>query len=128
MIRRPPRSTLFPYTTLFRSSYRRYTAGISSHPGKDGSEDHAEGEDDDFDVGSDGTGHDLCPGDLGGRGHRAHIASANLVSSRRTKRSSIQNPPSGMSGAAHEDTSVRSSVSTRIRSASISPSPIKRCL
>src|SRR3712207_8786602 len=23
MIRRPPRSTLFPYTTLFRSSYRR---------------------------------------------------------------------------------------------------------
>src|SRR6266511_5997565 len=29
MIRRPPRSTLFPYTTLFRSSrprYRRFTA------------------------------------------------------------------------------------------------------
>src|SRR5438034_7438059 len=25
MIRRPPRSTLFPYTTLFRSSLRRYT-------------------------------------------------------------------------------------------------------
>src|SRR2546426_9059586 len=24
MIRRPPRSTLFPYTTLFRSSARRY--------------------------------------------------------------------------------------------------------
>src|SRR3712207_7978995 len=24
MIRRPPRSTLFPYTTLFRSVYRRY--------------------------------------------------------------------------------------------------------
>src|SRR5687767_15216971 len=23
MIRRPPRSTLFPYTTLFRSTYRR---------------------------------------------------------------------------------------------------------
>src|SRR2546430_15895608 len=23
MIRRPPRSTLFPYTTLFRSAYRR---------------------------------------------------------------------------------------------------------
>src|SRR2546430_5258833 len=28
MIRRPPRSTLFPYTTLFRS--REYVAGISS--------------------------------------------------------------------------------------------------
>src|SRR5256885_9904978 len=24
MIRRPPRSTLFPYTTLFRSAYRAY--------------------------------------------------------------------------------------------------------
>src|SRR3712207_7580852 len=30
MIRRPPRSTLFPYTTLFRSSARRSTrTGIS---------------------------------------------------------------------------------------------------
>src|SRR5690348_17912265 len=27
MIRRPPRSTLFPYTTLFRSRHRRETAG-----------------------------------------------------------------------------------------------------
>src|SRR5256885_10807772 len=27
MIRRPPRSTLFPYTTLFRSSRRRTEAG-----------------------------------------------------------------------------------------------------
>src|SRR2546430_3269957 len=26
MIRRPPRSTLFPYTTLFRSNYDRATA------------------------------------------------------------------------------------------------------
>src|SRR3989475_8397547 len=25
MIRRPPRSTLFPYTTLFRSHFARYT-------------------------------------------------------------------------------------------------------
>ena len=33
MIRRPPRSTLFPYTTLFRSAYQRVTsvfAGSSS--------------------------------------------------------------------------------------------------
>src|SRR6476620_12034612 len=28
MIRRPPRSTLFPYTTLFRSAPRRGAAGI----------------------------------------------------------------------------------------------------
>src|SRR5438034_8726757 len=27
MLRRPPRSTLFPYTTLFRSSFRRRTRG-----------------------------------------------------------------------------------------------------
>src|SRR2546426_4695371 len=27
MIRRPPRSTLFPYTTLFRSAYRRAARG-----------------------------------------------------------------------------------------------------
>src|SRR5260370_4794008 len=29
MIRRPPRSTLFPYTTLFRSRGRNYCAGTS---------------------------------------------------------------------------------------------------
>src|SRR6266511_6339474 len=30
MIRRPPRSTLFPYTTLFRSGRRSKTADLSS--------------------------------------------------------------------------------------------------
>src|SRR5688572_32241231 len=29
MIRRPPRSTLFPYTTLFRSEERRDKAGVT---------------------------------------------------------------------------------------------------
>src|SRR3712207_8622519 len=29
MIRRPPRSTLFPYTTLFRSSARRAGVGVA---------------------------------------------------------------------------------------------------
>src|SRR5256885_11612253 len=28
MIRRPPRSTLFPYTTLFRSPLRRHARGL----------------------------------------------------------------------------------------------------
>src|SRR5690242_21475755 len=28
MIRRPPRSTLFPYTTLFRSTARTYSASV----------------------------------------------------------------------------------------------------
>src|SRR3712207_6936935 len=31
MIRRPPRSTLFPYTTLFRSRQRRLIAGEAHH-------------------------------------------------------------------------------------------------
>src|SRR2546427_6176481 len=30
MIRRPPRSTLFPYTTLFRSAQNRFEAVISN--------------------------------------------------------------------------------------------------
>src|SRR2546422_6258188 len=29
MIRRPPRSTLFPYTTLFRSTYLRYANALN---------------------------------------------------------------------------------------------------
>src|SRR2546429_3433357 len=32
MIRRPPRSTLFPYTTLFRSSDRTLKSEISANP------------------------------------------------------------------------------------------------
>src|SRR5438105_5530267 len=32
MIRRPPRSTLFPYTTLFRSAFRRRTARPRPRP------------------------------------------------------------------------------------------------
>src|SRR5256885_9765671 len=35
MIRRPPRSTLFPYTTLFRSNARTYQSGAVRCPGID---------------------------------------------------------------------------------------------
>src|SRR5256886_13555214 len=35
MIRRPPRSTLFPYTTLFRSAQGGAAAGASADPVKD---------------------------------------------------------------------------------------------
>src|SRR3712207_7449064 len=35
MIRRPPRSTLFPYTTLFRSNLERARAIFSRRPGAD---------------------------------------------------------------------------------------------
>src|SRR4051812_50002635 len=34
MIRRPPRSTLFPYTTLFRSAGRRAAAGVRGALGR----------------------------------------------------------------------------------------------
>src|SRR3712207_7508339 len=34
MIRRPPRSTLFPYTTLFRSPRRRRVAGAAALAGR----------------------------------------------------------------------------------------------
>src|SRR3954467_16003643 len=45
MIRRPPRSTLFPYTTLFRSSYKdapRLSAGfrVGNSPRTSRSEEH----------------------------------------------------------------------------------------
>src|SRR2546422_4020892 len=36
MIRRPPRSTLFPYTTLFRSSRRIGRSGSGPTPGNGG--------------------------------------------------------------------------------------------
>src|SRR2546430_7043120 len=34
MIRRPPRSTLFPYTTLFRSSWAQLNSALSEVAGK----------------------------------------------------------------------------------------------
>src|SRR3712207_7367642 len=33
MIRRPPRSTLFPYTTLFRSLHDRHGGAVRQHDG-----------------------------------------------------------------------------------------------
>src|SRR2546426_4077759 len=38
MIRRPPRSTLFPYTTLFRSPRPGLEAGVRGHGGELGGE------------------------------------------------------------------------------------------
>src|SRR3989449_11713018 len=40
MIRRPPRSTLFPYTTLFRSVLSRKRTGIRRHIHEHGVADH----------------------------------------------------------------------------------------
>src|SRR3712207_7416622 len=36
MIRRPPRSTLFPYTTLFRSDRDVVGPGLGQHPAEEG--------------------------------------------------------------------------------------------
>src|SRR5437870_11007599 len=41
MIRRPPRSTLFPYTTLFRSTGRRGAPGPPGHAARRGPADGA---------------------------------------------------------------------------------------
>src|SRR3712207_6905023 len=49
MIRRPPRSTLFPYTTLFRSEEE--TGGPGVHPGIDRTE--RDRQDDEADEGDD---------------------------------------------------------------------------
>src|SRR3712207_8443042 len=43
MIRRPPRSTLFPYTTLFRSSRSFASVERQAWVGADGNRQHIEG-------------------------------------------------------------------------------------
>src|SRR3712207_7131613 len=43
MIRRPPRSTLFPYTTLFRSGGAPGAASARHHPRRLGQRRHARG-------------------------------------------------------------------------------------
>src|SRR3712207_8725826 len=40
MIRRPPRSTLFPYTTLFRSGIEQDAERDARTPGQEGHRDH----------------------------------------------------------------------------------------
>src|SRR5689334_24825432 len=66
MIRRPPRSTLFPYTTLFRSLPRRESVG-----------DRAIAQDRDLDRATD-TGR--TPGVLDERGQRSEEHTSELQS------------------------------------------------
>src|SRR5256884_1514092 len=42
MIRRPPRSTLFPYTTLFRSHEAMLVGAVDHDAGVEGEQQHAE--------------------------------------------------------------------------------------
>src|SRR3712207_6897151 len=65
MIRRPPRSTLFPYTTLFRSRFDgdRAAVGVAAHP---------------LDADAAGTRADVPEQRAGhrrerGQGHRTHL-------------------------------------------------------
>src|SRR5256885_12818188 len=71
MIRRPPRSTLFPYTTLFRSTLDPLQHGSEAGPGL-------------YRVGArDGLirelGHDLQPGGLGVDRKSTRLNSSHLV-------------------------------------------------
>src|SRR3712207_7002469 len=71
MIRRPPRSTLFPYTTLFRSYVVLYAGGSGVHAVCDGAE---------YDGGdhpADAPGGSVVnepPLTQAGRGHRAALS------------------------------------------------------
>src|SRR3712207_6974595 len=66
MIRRPPRSTLFPYTTLFRSDAGELGVGQGIHERRDGL------------TGLDGRGVDLVDA-------RLHVAAAELVDHERSE-------------------------------------------
>src|SRR3712207_7229373 len=70
MIRRPPRSTLFPYTTLFRSSVARSSASTPDRtcPAPCPSAPAA--------CGGDGDGHAMSPSELEALEHDAleHLA------------------------------------------------------
>src|SRR5207248_9823470 len=75
LIRRPPRSTLFPYTTLFRSAHERHRDAV--HPEGERHQDHA---------GKHGRGHARRPGeaDRGALVQRVDRKSTRLNSSHRT--------------------------------------------
>src|SRR3712207_7394548 len=83
MIRRPPRSTLFPYTTLFRS------VGGESHPLEQGAghdrrgrpREQQEGqEEDEVDVVRDVRAEDVAPGDAALARDRGEVRSEEHTS------------------------------------------------
>src|SRR3712207_7590843 len=80
MIRRPPRSTLFPYTTLFRSADGGRATLLAGEPGEQGGEaagHHAgAGQQPDPDPG----GEQLGPLGADERGHRSEEHTSELQS------------------------------------------------
>src|SRR3712207_7208193 len=85
MIRRPPRSTLFPYTTLFRSDNDRDGLGDSCD-GDDDNDAVADGGDncpfaanpDQADLDGDGRG-DVCDADLRSEEHTSELQSRQYL-------------------------------------------------
>src|SRR3712207_8600179 len=66
MMRRPPRSTLFPYTTLFRSGAQAITGrwcGVEAAPFAADGEDHGAGTLPDPEVADGLVGDERLPGD-----------------------------------------------------------------
>src|SRR3712207_7667305 len=77
MIRRPPRSTLFPYTTLFRSQHRADAQAVDDHHVERArAEQRAEGEGEErhHDV----VRHDAGRADLDRKSTRLNSSHANI--------------------------------------------------
>src|SRR2546422_3827744 len=105
MIRRPPRSTLFPYTTLFRSHQEAALELVGDrgevHGGEDGEEDENEDfrdpEDEPDDQGGNEERHER--GARGPRGRRLGAQRDGSASSSRTSSASLAPFPSCLASA-----------------------------
>src|SRR2546425_4137847 len=83
MIRRPPRSTLFPYTTLFRSAPRRGAAEIGVLDDRDRPDQHEEHEPDGREPRADPAPAHRC------RHHTAVPTTASRAGMRTTERKNV---------------------------------------
>src|SRR3989454_11571599 len=105
MIRRPPRSTLFPYTTLFRSVHREHLLPVLGldlpHRRLDGPGD-AGGVDEDVDAPAerapgtlDEALHGGLVGDVAGLDERAAAELLDVARERLQRRAPARGPPHG---------------------------------
>src|SRR5258708_35782686 len=84
MIRRPPRSTLLPYTTLFRSEHGRY----GDKYGSDTDREPSAGSADDHHATSESDGDGGTDGDVHGGGSRKGSPELSVAEERRGQRRS----------------------------------------